>query len=162
MKTSAASIRTAESKDLAKLFELFEDKARFDGNIDFLVATKEEFAAAVFGESPGCEVLVVDLHGELLGFVTFFPTFSTYLARPGLWMEDLYVKSEVRGRGLGRLLLQALSRIAVDRGCARIEWTVATTNARGISFYEREGARLLHDHRVARMEGDVFSNLAGE
>jgi len=162
MEPSSARIRAAEREDMPKLFEMFEGKARFDGDINLLVATESEISEAVFGEPQRCEILVADLRGELLGFISFFQTFSTYRARPGLWMDDLYVQPENRSQGLGVMLLRGLSRIAVDRGCARIEWTVATTNDRGISFYLREGAQLLHDHRVARMNEDVFSKLAGE
>jgi GNAT superfamily N-acetyltransferase len=162
MESSPTCIRAAERKDLSRLFELLQSKAQFDGSLDLLVATEEAIAAAVFDDAPKCEVLVADSSGELVGFAVFYPTFSTYHARPGIWMDDLFVESESRGKGVGRLLLQGLSRIAVDRGCARIEWTVTTSNVRGISFYEREGARLLESQRVARMDQDVFSKLVSE
>lgn len=154
------TVRRGEASDLSQLMELLRGKAEFDGGLHLLRATRAELEEAFFGTPPRCEVLVADDAGELLGFATFFPTFSTYLARPGLWLDDLFVKADRRSRGIGGMLVRELSRIADRRACARIEWSVATGNRRGIAFYEGFGARLREDGRLARLDAEAIAKLA--
>ncbi len=157
--SSPVTIRAAEAADFPQLLELLRGKARFDGGAHLLRAEPAQLQEAFFGGSPMCEVLVAEHEAELVGFATHHPTFSTYLARPGIWLDDLFVRHEHRSRGIGLLLIRELSRIASERGCARIEWSVATSNVRGIAFYERIGARLREDGRLARLDHATMAEL---
>ena len=117
---------------------------------------------AWFSDPPKAFALVAEADGELVGLATYYPTFSTFQARPGLWLDDLFVREEHRGRRVGLTLMARLARIAEDRGCGRIEWTVALSNERGIAFYERHHASVRHGSRYVRLTREGVELLARE
>ena len=116
----------------------------------------------MFGARPAAEVILAELDGEAAGFALYFHNYSTFLARPGLYLEDLFVEPELRGRGIGRRLLARLAAIAVDRGCGRFEWSVLDWNEPAIGFYENLGAAAMDEWTVFRMTGEALQELAAE
>ncbi|HMO87268.1 MAG TPA: GNAT family N-acetyltransferase, partial [Lacipirellulaceae bacterium] len=122
-------------------------------------ATEESFHAALFGPRPAAEALVAEAAGRIVGYALFFTSFSTFLGRSGLYLEDLYVQSDQRGRGVGRQLLAALARLAVQRGCGRLEWAVLDWNQPSIEFYRRLGAVAMDEWTVYRLTGDALRSL---
>jgi GNAT superfamily N-acetyltransferase len=156
-----ASIRPAAPADVPAVHGLIRELADFERLTHVCTGTPAELAAALGGRPPAAEVLVADLHGEIVGFALFFPTFSTFLARPGLWLEDLYVQPAHRSRGVGTRLLRAVAALAVERGCGRFEWAVLDWNAPAIGFYERMGATVMPDWRIARVTGEPLDRLGG-
>ena len=155
-------VRRAVEADLRAIMELLALKAEFDGCQDALVATEEQLRQAFFSASPAVQVLLAVIDGQTIGLATYFPTFSTYLARPGIWLDDLYVREGYQSRGVGKALMATLARIARGLGCGRIEWTVASGNDRGISFYERHGARVRHLSRCVRLDADGIDRFSEE
>ena len=137
-------------------------KAEFDGCRDAFVATEEQLRQAFFSTSPKAQVILAVIDGQAIGLATYFPTFSTYLAKPGIWLDDLYVREGYRSRGVGKALLAALARTAKGLNCGRIEWTVASNNDRGIAFYQRHGATIQHRIQCVRLEADGIERLAQE
>ena len=127
---------------------------RFDG--------KQRELYHLFGERPYAETLIAEEDGEPVGFALFFHTFSTFLGQPGLYLEDLFVVPERRGGGTGRALLQRLAKVAVDRGCGRLEWAVLNWNQDAIRFYERLGAKPNSEWTVYRLTGEPLHALAGK
>jgi GNAT superfamily N-acetyltransferase len=125
------------------------------------VGTEEQLSASLFGPRPAAEVLIATIDGAPAGFALFFHTFSTFLARRGLWLEDLFVYPEHRGAGVGRALLQSVAAVARSRDCGRFEWAVLDWNEPAIGFYERLGATLLPDWRICRVVGPALDRLAG-
>ena len=154
-------IRIAEPTDLTELYELVRAKAEFDGAVDALTATEAELGAAIFCEAPQCDFAVAVQDGVLIGFAAYYPVFSTYAARPGLWMDDLFVEAKERSRGVGRGLLQFLAEEAMRRGCCKLEWSLQTSNLRGIAFYEREGAVVREENRFAKLDEAALVRLIG-
>jgi len=125
--------------------------------------TEEKLDRALFGERPYAETLIAEDHaGKAVGFALFFHNFSTFLAQPGIYLEDLFVLPEQRGAGIGRALLERLAQIAVERGCGRLEWAVLDWNVDAIRFYQRLGAKPNADWTVYRLTGDRLRALAGE
>jgi GNAT superfamily N-acetyltransferase len=153
-------IRHGTEADLPAIMRLIRQKAEFDGCPDALEATPDALRRAWFSEHPRGYVLIAVLDGRAVGIATYFPTFSTFLARPGLWLDDLYVVEECRSLGIGRDMLAALARIARERGCGRVEWTVALDNDRGIAFYERHGAAVRHLSRCVRLNREGIERLS--
>ena len=115
----------------------------------------------MFGERPAASALIAWLDGEPAGFALFFPTFSTFLAKRGLWLEDLFVRPESRGRGIGKALITAVADVAHAQGCGRFEWAVLDWNAPAIGFYEGLGATLMPEWRLARVTGAALAAMAG-
>ena len=124
------------------------------------VGTEDDLSRALFGTAPAAEVLIATVAGKPAGFALFFHTFSTFLSRRGLWLEDLFVYPEHRGTGIGKQLLTTLAGIAKARDCGRFEWAVLDWNQPAIAFYERLGATILPDWRVCRVTGDALDRLA--
>jgi len=150
----AVEVRNAGRADLSKVFWFLRRKAAFDG--DTLRATREGLARALFGRRPRCGVLLAERGGRAAGFAFFSETFSSFRGEPCLWLDDLYVVSGLRGAGVGTALLARLARIAVRRGCSRIDWTVSSSNGRAIRFYRRRGARVKAKTRLCRLgEADL-------
>jgi GNAT superfamily N-acetyltransferase len=148
-------IRPAEFRDLSQLYLLLRAKAEFDGALSAMTASQQELGRAIFCEKPGCEFAVAELDRKLLGFVSFYPVFSTYAARPGLWMDDLFVDAEVRSRGIGLSLLKYVASVAVARDCCKLEWSLQVSNFRGTAFYQREGAVIREQNRFAKLDRQV-------
>ena len=115
--------------------------AEFDGSRDSFVATEDQLHQAFFSSTPRVQVLLAVVDGEAIGLASYYPTFSTWQARPGIWLDDLYVREGYRNRGVGTALMAEVARIARGLGCGRIDWIVASSNDRGIAFYERQARR---------------------
>ena len=156
------SIRPATSADVPVIAELIRALARFERLEDEVVMTEELLERALFGQRPYAEVVLAEDDGRPIGFALFFHNFSTFLGRPGMYLEDLFVVPEHRGHGVGRDLLVHLARLAVERECGRLEWAVLNWNQEAIRFYERLGARPNSDWTVYRLTGEALSSLAGD
>ena len=155
------SIRPATPADLPLIAELIRALAAYEklaGEVRFDEATLGE---KLFGPRPYAEVLVGEVDGEAQGFALFFHNFSTFEGRPGVYLEDLFVRPEARGLGLGKALLAELARIAVERDCARLEWWVLDWNEPSIGFYKSLGARPMDEWTVMRVDGPALAALAG-
>jgi GNAT superfamily N-acetyltransferase len=157
-------IDPATPADIADLHALIAGLAEYERLTDICVATPHDLEAALFGEHRCAEALIARVEPnrqEAAGFALFFHTYSTFLGRRSLWLEDLFVRPEHRRRGLGRQLLERLAALAVERDCGRFEWSVLDWNTSAIRFYESLGASLLTDWRIARVTGDALPRLAG-
>ncbi|MDR5737848.1 MULTISPECIES: GNAT family N-acetyltransferase [unclassified Caballeronia] len=157
---SAASIRAATPADVGAVFALMYELAEFEKLTHLFVATENSLHDALFGARPAAEALVAEQASEVVGYALFFHNFSTFLARRGLYLEDLYVRPALRGSGLGTMMLKKLAAIAVQRECGRFEWSVLDWNQNAIDFYEKMGATVLPDWRVVRVTGDSLNRLA--
>ena len=155
-------IRPGELEDVPLIAELIRGLARYEKLEHEVVMTEEKLTDSLFGERRYAETLIAENDGEPVGFALFFHNFSTFLAQPGIYLEDLFVVPEQRGRGVGRALLERLARVAVDRGCGRLEGAVLDWNRDAITFYERLGANANSDWTVYRLTGQPLRALAGE
>jgi GNAT superfamily N-acetyltransferase len=155
-------IRAAEPGDVPLIADLIRQLAKFEKLEDEVVMTEELLKAGLFGPRPYAETVIAEEDAQPIGFALFFHTFSTFLARPGLYLEDLFVLAEHRGRGVGRALLVHLAHLAVERGCGRLEWAVLNWNQEAIRFYERLGAMPNSEWTVYRLTGKALSSLARE
>ena len=155
-----ARLRPATRDDVPVIADLIRGLARYEKLEDQVEMTEELLATALFGERPYAEVVLAEEDGLAVGFALFFHNFSTFLGRPGIYLEDLFVLPEFRGRGIGRTLLAHLARLAVERGCGRLEWAVLDWNRDAIGFYERLGARPLSEWTVYRLTGEALTDLA--
>ncbi len=142
--------------------DLIRQLARFEKLEQEVVLTDELLMAGLFGTRPYAEAVLAEKEGQPIGFALFFHTFSTFLARPGIYLEDLFVLPDHRGCGVGRALLIHLVRLAVERGCGRLEWAVLNWNQDAIRFYERLGARPNSDWTVYRLAGEALRSLGRE
>jgi GNAT superfamily N-acetyltransferase len=157
------TIGIAGPADVADVHALIAGLADYEGLTGICVATQDDLARALVGEQRCAEALIARPHGNAFvaaGFALFFHTYSTFLGRRTLWLEDLYVRPEYRRSGLGRQLLQTLAALAVERDCGRFEWAVLDWNVPAIEFYESLGAAVLPDWRIARVTGDALPRLA--
>ena len=159
---AAFRIDPAVEADVPVILDLIRDLAEYEKLSDQVTATEADIARSLFGDPPRAEAVIARLDGEAIGFALFFHNYSTFLGRPGLYLEDLYVRPASRGRGFGRRLLIHLARIAVDRGCGRFEWSGLDWNAPAIAAYRRAGAVPLDDWTVYRLTGDALKRLADE
>jgi len=155
-------IRPASVEDVSIILELIRDLATYERAPDQVIATEEQLVDVLFGERPAAEVLLAFEGKSPVGFALFFHNFSTWLGRPGLYLEDLFVKPEKRGKGYGRALLVELAKIARDRGCGRMEWAVLDWNERAIKFYRTLGATPMDEWTVFRLTRDGIERLAQE
>lgn len=155
-------IRHAERADVPVIAELIRGLARFEKLEHEVTMTEDMLATNLFGPHHYAETLIAEDEGAPVGFALFFHNFSTFLAQPGIYLEDLFVIPEQRGRGVGRELLKELARLAVERGCGRLEWSVLDWNRDAIAFYERLGARPNSDWTIYRLTGEALSSLGRE
>ena len=155
-------IRPAERADVPLVAGLIRQLARFEKLEHEVVLTEELLDAGLFGARPYAEAVMAEQDGEAIGFALFFHTFSTFLARPGLYLEDLFVLPDHRGHGVGRALLAHLAQLALERGCGRLEWAVLNWNQEAIRFYERMGARPNSEWTVYRLAGEALQALGRE
>lgn len=155
-------IRPAEPADVPVIAELIRDLAKFEKLEDQVTMTEERLAESLFGEHRYAETLLAEDNGTPVGFALFFHNFSTFLGLPGVYLEDLFVVPEQRGRGVGRALLRQLAQIAVERRCGRLEWAVLDWNRDAIGFYERLGARPNSEWTVYRLTGEALTSLGRE
>jgi GNAT superfamily N-acetyltransferase len=155
-------IRPAEPSDVPLIADLIRQLARYEKLEDEVVLTDELLTKGLFGPRPYAETVIAEDDSKPIGFALFFHTFSTFLARPGIYLEDLFVLAEHRGQGVGRALLAHLAHLAVERGCGRLEWAVLNWNQDAIRFYERLGARPNSEWTVYRVTGEALTSLGRE
>jgi GNAT superfamily N-acetyltransferase len=153
-------IRPAGVGDVPIILELIRDLATYERAPDEVTATEEQLVDVLFGKRPVAEVLLAFEAESPVGFAVYFYNFSTWLGRPGLYLEDLFVKPEKRGKGYGRALLVELAKIAHERGCGRMEWAVLDWNEPAIKFYRALGAKPMDEWTVFRLTGDEIAKLA--
>jgi GNAT superfamily N-acetyltransferase len=153
-------IRPARVDDVPIILQLIRDLATYERAPDDVVATEEQLIEVLFGERPVAEVLLAYEGESPVGFAVYFYNFSTWLARPGLYLEDLFVKPEKRGKGYGRALLVQLAKIARDRGCGRMEWAVLNWNVPAIKFYRALDAKPMNEWTVFRLTREEIAKLA--
>lgn len=154
-------LRNARETDVPAILALIQALAEYERLREACVATEEQLRATLFGAAPAAEVLLAESgDGEVAGFALFCGNYSTFLAQPGLWLEDLFVRPEYRGHGVGRALLARLAQLAVERKCGRVEWAVLDWNAPSIGFYESLGARGMTEWTTFRLSGDAMTALA--
>lgn len=153
-------LRAAEPRDVGRIVELIRELAEFEQLTHLVRVTPEALMPHLFGPKPVAEAWVAEVDGEVVAFALFFTNFSTFLARPGLYLEDLYVQPAHRGRGIAKRLLARLAAIAVERDYGRFEWSVLDWNANAIGFYERMGATVMPDWRICRVTGEALHGLA--
>jgi len=158
--TKNFTIRPATIVDVPIILQLIRDLATYERAPSEVAATEEQLVDVLFGERPVAEVLLAFEDEMPIGFAVFFHNFSTWLGRPGLYLEDLFVKPEARGKGYGRALLTHLAKIARDRGCGRMEWAVLDWNQPAIQFYKKIGAVPMKEWRIFRMTTDGIAKLA--
>jgi GNAT superfamily N-acetyltransferase len=158
----SAKIDPATPADVPVILELIRELAEFERLLDQFVATEAQLHDNLFGPEPSAHVLIARAGDEVAGFALYFFNFSTFLAKPGLYLEDLFVRPRFRGRGYGEALLRALAKIAVARGCGRFEWSVLDWNERAIQFYKSLGAVPLDDWTMYRVTGAALEKLAKE
>jgi GNAT superfamily N-acetyltransferase len=156
------AIRDAEIRDLPLILEFIRMKASFDGVPDSVEATEHLLRENLFSQRPLAFVALGELDGCVVGFASYFLTFSSFIGRPGIWLDDLFVEDSARGKGVGAALLTHLALLADARGYRRIEWLTATDNAQGLAFYARNGARVHEDVRLLRLESAEVSRLVSE
>jgi GNAT superfamily N-acetyltransferase len=154
------NIRPAARADVAAIVRLIHGLAEFEKLTHLVKVTPESLAPHLFGDRPVAEALVADRAGRVVAFALFFTNFSTFLAQPGLYLEDLFVEPEARGQGIGQALLEHLARLAATRGCGRFEWSVLDWNEGAIRFYQRMGATVMPDWRICRIAGAALSAFA--
>ena len=153
-------LRYASEEDLGLIFEFIKALANYERLGHEVIADEQTLRRSLFGERRFAEVVIAEFHGKPAGFALFFHNFSTFLGKPGLFLEDLFVEPELRGNGIGRELLSCLARIAVQRGCGRMEWSVLDWNEPAIGFYEKIGAVAMDDWTVYRLVGDSLDEVA--
>lgn len=156
----AFTLRAAEPRDTGELSRLILALAEYEKLSHQAAPTPEGLGDALFGSRPACEAILAERSGRAVGFALYFTTFSTFLCKPGLYLEDLFVEPEHRGAGIGKAMLRHLAALAVERDCGRFEWRVLDWNEPSIRFYESIGGKLLPEWQLVRMTAPQFSALA--
>lgn len=154
------NIRPATSDDIPTILTFIKNLAKYEKLSHTVVATEDKLRATLFGEQPAAEVIIAFLDDEPAGFALYFSSYSTFLAQPGMYLEDLYVNESLRGHGIGKALLHQLAQIAKARNYGRLEWSVLNWNQPAINFYESLGATPQDEWTVYRLTGDALSQLA--
>lgn len=157
----AINLRPAVPEDVPQILAFIRGLAEFEREPDAVAATEEDLLRHGFGEHPYFWCLIADWDGVPAGFAFYFFDYSTWLGRPGLYLEDIFVLPEFRGRGIGRALLQRLAAVAIEKGCARMKWEVLDWNQPAIDFYAASGAEFLDEWRNVRVSGQALRRLAG-
>lgn len=160
MTMPATALRPATRADVPLILDLIRALAEYEREPDAVEATEGLLEEQLFGEHPGAEVVIAEVDGQGAGFALFFHNFSTWRGRRGLYLEDLFVRPQFRGLGLGRALMIHLAKLAVRRGCARFEWSVLDWNTPAIDFYRSLGAVGMDEWTVQRLDGDALLALA--
>jgi GNAT superfamily N-acetyltransferase len=153
-------IRPANPADVTTIARLIRELADYERLSDKVVLNESDLRNHLFGARPYAEVLLAEDEGRVVGFALFFHSYSTFLGKPGIYLEDLFVKPEYRGRGYGKGLLVSLAKLAVERECGRIEWSVLNWNEPSIQFYLRLDAKRMDEWTVYRLSGDALTSLA--
>ena len=153
------NIRLAGVDDLSEIFVLIKELADYERLLDQVIATEDLLEKTLFGENSNVEVLLACDDNQILGFALYFRTFSTFLGRPGIYLEDLFVREFARGRGIGKSLLQRIARRTLEMGGGRLEWAVLDWNKTAISFYKKMGAIPLDEWTTFRLTGEKLKKL---
>ena len=161
MTSERTMVRPATHADVPTILRFIRELAAYEREPDAVEATEVSLSLALFGERPAAEAVIVEGGGEAVGFALFFHNFSTWTGKRGLYLEDLYVTPGARGQGAGRALLAHLAGLALDRGCARFEWSVLDWNTPAIQFYRKIGATPMEEWTIQRVTGDALVTLAG-
>lgn len=156
------TLRPASRDDVPLILALIRELAEYEREPDAVQTDEAMLATNLFGDAPGAEVVIADVDGQPAGFALFFHNFSTWLGRRGLYLEDLFVRPEYRGRGVGQVLMTYLAKLAVERGCGRFEWSVLDWNTPAIEFYRRLGAVGMDEWTVQRLHGTALLALAAQ
>jgi GNAT superfamily N-acetyltransferase len=157
---STLLIRAATEADSSLILELILELAEYERLTAEVTASTEIIAENLFGTRPCAEVLIAELAGQPIGYALFFGTYSTFTGKPGIYLEDIYIRPDWRGRGFGKALLQNVAGIAVERGCARLEWSVLDWNQPAIDFYQSLGAVPLSEWQGQRLSGEALASVA--
>jgi GNAT superfamily N-acetyltransferase len=153
------ALRRATRADVPEILRLIRALAEYEKLSHEVVATEAALAQTLFGDRPTAEVLLAEEGNRAVGFALFFQNYSTFLGKPGIYLEDLFVEPASRGKGLGKQLLQAIAKLAVERGCGRFEWAVLDWNEPAIGFYRSLGAKPMTDWKVMRLTGEALQKL---
>jgi GNAT superfamily N-acetyltransferase len=153
-------VREVDESELPTLFELIKAKAKFDGCPESLKATVESLRDALFSAKPLAHALIAEIDGRIVGMATYYSIFSSFISKPGLWLDDLFVFEHSRGRGVGEALIRRLCTLAKAGGCGRIDWLVSNFNERGKKFYHRMGATIIEHERLVRLTAEQIEILA--
>lgn len=154
------SIRRATPGDVPIILTFIRELAAYEKLADHVVATENDMHVALFGEHPVVEAVIAAKDDEPVGYALFFPTFSTFLGRPGMYLEDIYVRPAARGLGIGRKMLEHLAHITVQRGWGRLEWSVLDWNEPSIAFYKKMGATVMDEWTIFRLTGEALQKLS--
>lgn len=158
----AIGIRPAVREDTGRILAFIRELAEYEQLAHEAVADEAGLARQLFGDTPRAEVLIAEVDGEAAGFALFFHNFSTFVGKPGLYLEDLFVRPQYRGLGLGKRLMVRLAKLALDRDCGRFEWSVLDWNTPAIDFYRSLGAVGMDAWTVQRVTGDALAALAAQ
>lgn len=154
-------IRAAAREDCGLILDLIIELAEYEKLAHEVTATREDLEQTLFGDQPAAEVVIAEWNRTPAGFALFFTNYSTFLARPGIYLEDLFVRSDFRGKGIGKALLRHLAALVVKRNGRRLDWWVLGWNRPAIDFYERIGARGMSEWMPMRLQGEALRKLAG-
>ncbi|MEM6278000.1 MAG: GNAT family N-acetyltransferase [Verrucomicrobiota bacterium] len=152
-------IREARSEDISEIISMVKELADFEHLSDEMVATEADYQESFFGEKPAAEALVAEIEGYLIGYAIFFSTFSTFVGRAGIWLEDLYVREEHRKKGIGKALLKEVGDLARKRNSGRYEWAVLDWNENAIQLYRQMGGEILDEWRIVRLDRNGIETL---
>jgi GNAT superfamily N-acetyltransferase len=153
-------IRPAQEQDVDAIFELILGLAAYEKLTDRVTGSSDLLRSHLFGERPYTEAIVAELEERIVGFGLFFHSYSTFLTQPGLYLEDVFVLPEYRRQGVGKALMNSVVKIARDRGCGRLEWSVLDWNQSAIEFYQSLGATILPDWKICRMTAETLAEIA--
>ncbi len=154
------AIRPAQITDIDAIFELILDLAKYEQLSDRVTGTSDLLRSHLFSDRPYAEAIVAELETKIIGYAIFFHTYSTFLTQPGLYLEDVFVATEYRRQGVGKALITTVAKIATERSCGRLEWSVLQWNENAIAFYQSLGATVLPDWRICRMTAPELATLA--
>lgn len=157
---SAITITAAQPADVPAIYDLIQALAEYEKLAHEVTGSAKDLAAHLFGDRPYAEALIARVHDTPVGFALFFHNYSTFLMKPGIYLEDLFVLPNYRGRSIGKALLQHLGQLALARDCGRLEWNVLDWNSPAIAFYERMGAEIKPEWQLCRVTGDALQHLA--
>ena len=160
MTNHALRLRPAQPDDVALILQLIHELAEFEHLRDEVSATESQLNEHLFGAQRYAEVLLAHVNDQPAGFALFFHNYSTFMSKPGIYLEDLYVRDQFRAQGVGTALLKAVGQLAMTRNCGRYEWSVLNWNKRAIEFYEKMGARPLSEWTVYRIKGESLFKLS--
>ena len=156
------NIRPAQESDIDAIFDLIMGLAAYEKLTDRVTGNSDLCRSHLFGPRPYAESIVAELDTEIVGFGLFFHTYSTFLTQPGLHLEDVFVRPEYRRQGIGKALMMSIAKIAFDRGCGRLEWSVLDWNQPAIEFYHSLGATILPEWQICRMTADTLAEIAAK